>query len=64
VIGQDHNPAASLSSGKEAPYPLNKRMIGNRSRSGCFGEGGSLSVLPRIEKQSIGRPAPDYIRDD
>jgi hypothetical protein len=62
--GQNHNPAASLSTGKETPYPLNRRMSGNRSRSACFRERVSLSALPRIETLSLGSPAPDYTRNE
>ena len=49
VSGQNHNPSVSLSPGKKVPYPVNRRMSGNRSRPECFGERASLSAVLRIE---------------
>ena len=39
VSGQNYNPAASLSPGKEVPYPLNRRVSGNRSRPDVMEKG-------------------------
>jgi hypothetical protein len=45
--GQPHNPVVLLSPGKEPRYPINKKLGGLWSRSGCFREG--QNFLPQLE---------------
>jgi hypothetical protein len=55
VSGQLHAPAA-LPQGKISWYPLDRRLGGPQSRSGCSGEEKISQLQPELEPQNPDRP--------
>jgi hypothetical protein len=58
VSGQPHSPAALYPWGKDARYPLDRRLGGHQSRYGHRGWRKNPLSLAGIETRSPGRPVP------